>query len=94
MSADFQLESKPARSALRGAAPAWQGTLGPETAELYGTVGLRTDNVRLDCQLLVGGGRQAPCRACPSGSATSACPQTRATDGAAVPCETLAWRET
>jgi len=60
MSADFQLESKPARSALRGAAPAWQGTLGPETAELYGTVGLRTDNVRLDCQLLVGGGPAGP----------------------------------
>jgi hypothetical protein len=41
-------------------APAWQGTLGPEAAELYGTVGLRTDNVRLDFQLLVGGGPPGP----------------------------------
>jgi hypothetical protein len=41
-------------------APAWQGTLGPETSELYGTVGLRTDNVRLSLQLLVGGGPPGP----------------------------------
>jgi hypothetical protein len=38
----------------------WAGSLGPAAAELHGTVGLRTDNVRLDFQYLVGGGPPAP----------------------------------
>lgn len=37
----------------------WAGSLGPAAAELHGTVGLRTDNVRLDLQYLVGGGPPA-----------------------------------
>ncbi len=41
-------------------APAWQGMLGHEIAELEGAVGLRTDNVRLELQLLAGGGPPGP----------------------------------